>query len=100
MPEKEVALFSKLFLDTVKRYGRAHEVELCGLYNMISLNPFKDLGLAAKLGLKGKLNPIPPLHGNRKLAKRIFEKAKTMPPKKRAHDRTGHAKGSGFGGGA
>jgi heterodisulfide reductase subunit C len=53
--EKEITLFHKLFLRVVERFGRVQELCLMGIYNLLTLNPWKDWRLAKKLLAKGKL---------------------------------------------
>jgi heterodisulfide reductase subunit C2 len=55
-----VANFHKAFLDSMGRWGRAHEVELMSLTKaMTPSQRFKDIGLGAALFGHGKLNLLP-----------------------------------------
>lgn len=53
--EKEIALFHKLFLKTVERFGRINDLQFMGRYNLQTLRPFRDFWLGQKLLRKGKL---------------------------------------------
>jgi heterodisulfide reductase subunit C len=65
--EKEIILFHKLFLQTVERFGRVNELYLMGMYNLLTLKPWRDWRLAKKLLAKGKLKlAIPKVKGVRK----------------------------------
>jgi heterodisulfide reductase subunit C len=62
--EKEIALFHRLFLRVVGRFGRVNDLRLMGQYNLRTLNPFKDWRLGQKLFSKGKLRlTAPPVQG-------------------------------------
>ena len=74
-PERDVPLFHRLFLGTVKQFGRVFEVGMIGLYNVFSGHYTKDLPLAPKMFLKGKLGLLPPMHGDRQALKAIFDAA-------------------------
>jgi heterodisulfide reductase subunit C len=74
---KDIKLFNKLFLDTVKKNGRSHEIGLILKYNTIKKQYFKDVILGPKMFLSGMLNLgnlIPPKIENRSAVKKIFEK--------------------------
>lgn len=68
--EKEITLFHKLFLKGVERFGRVHDLNLMGKYNLLSLNPFRDWRLGQKLFSKGKLRlTFPRINGLAELQK-------------------------------
>ena len=71
-PERAVTLFNKIFLSTVKRYGRVFEMELIGMFNTGTLNFFKDITKAPKLFFKGRLKLWPNFTG-RKTANPVFK---------------------------
>jgi hypothetical protein len=71
-PEPDVPLFHRLFLGTVRQFGRVFEAGMIGLYNVFSGHYTKDLALAPKMLLKGKLGLVPSMHGDRKVLKDIF----------------------------
>ncbi len=71
-PERSVTFFNRTFLRLVKRYGRVFEGELIGMFNVGTLNFFKDVTKAPKLFLKGRLKLWPSLKG-RKTANQVFK---------------------------
>ncbi|MBW8040646.1 MAG: heterodisulfide reductase subunit C [Planctomycetes bacterium] len=76
-PERAVTLFNKIFLSTVKRYGRVFEMELIGMFNTGTLNFFKDMTKAPKLFFKGRLKLFPNFTG-RKMANTVFKDVKRI----------------------
>ena len=76
-PERAVTLFNKIFLSTVKRYGRVFEMELIGMFNTGTLNFFKDMTKAPKLFFKGRLKLWPNFTG-RKMANTVFKDVKKI----------------------
>ena len=71
-PEKNVPLFHRIFLGSVRLFGRQFEAGLMGLYNVLSGHFTKDVLMAPKMLLSGKLGLLPPRPKNRKELKRIF----------------------------
>lgn len=66
--ERDVPLFHRLFLTSVRHWGRIFEVALIGFYNLFSGHLLKDMALAPGMLLKGKLSLLPPRAGrNRRL---------------------------------
>lgn len=55
----EVALFYRLMLSSIAKYGRLAEVPLMLQFNMRSRQYFKDSGLGARMFCKGKLTFFP-----------------------------------------
>ncbi len=74
-PEKDIYLFNKLFLDTVRKYGRVFEMEMVGRFNLGSGHFFKDVNKAPKLYKMGRLKLSPVLADFKKMRK-IFKKIK------------------------
>jgi hypothetical protein len=76
IPAKEpnIALFHQLFLNSVKRWGRVHEVELIGLYKLKSGQLFADMQLGQQMFMKGKLTLLPDGIRDKKGVKNIFER--------------------------
>ncbi len=54
--EKKVVKFDEIFLDTVRKRGRVHELELVMRYNMALRQPFKDARLGPLMFSRGKLS--------------------------------------------
>ncbi|MFQ5825425.1 MAG: 4Fe-4S dicluster domain-containing protein [bacterium] len=70
--EKDVNLFNRLFLSTVRKYGRVFEVEMIGRFNLGSGHFFKDIFKGPKLFKRGKLKIFPTLADGKKM-KEIFK---------------------------
>jgi len=71
--EKGPFIFHKLFLDSIKRYGRVYELELVGLYRLKTRNLFEDLKLGWDMFRKGKLKLFPHSVKAKKEIKEIFK---------------------------
>jgi heterodisulfide reductase subunit C len=65
---KQIRKFHEIFLDMVKRYGRNYELRMMAEFNIRTRNLFKDMHLAPKALMKGK---IPVGHKQVKSAKAI-----------------------------
>lgn len=78
IPEKNVDLFSDLFLKSVEKYGRVHEMGLIMQYNLQSGQPFKDAGLSPKLLTNGKIHIMAEKIDDNGAVKRIFDKVRNM----------------------
>ena len=76
VPEKNIKIFKDLFLTFVERNGKVHEMGLIAFYNMMSMQPFKDVMLAPKLFLDGKISPFGHKTKNPSEVKKIFERVK------------------------
>jgi len=70
---KNILLFHKAFLDTVKYTGRLYEIGLIADYKMRTLNIFQDLDVAPKMFAKGKLPVKPEVVKNKKQMRAIFK---------------------------
>ncbi len=75
---KEVSAFNQAFLNSVKRYGRNHEVSLVLEYNTRIMNPFKNAEQGPLMMSKGKLKILPEFIKGKNEVNRIFEKVKAM----------------------
>lgn len=58
--EQDIKKFHKIFINSFKNAGRAHEVRMMAEYNLRTGNPFNNSKLAMKLLTKGRLKPLPP----------------------------------------
>jgi len=76
MGQKQIVAFDEIFLDSIKRYGRVHELGLVMRYNMASRQPLKDAHLGLLMLGKGKLSLF--AHGIRDRAtiREIFRKSR------------------------
>ncbi|MCX6246444.1 MAG: 4Fe-4S dicluster domain-containing protein [Bacteroidetes bacterium] len=80
---KDIRKFHDIFLDMIKRYGRNYELRMMAEFNIRTRNLFKDMHLAPKALLKGK---IPIGHESTKSAKaiqRMFKLAGKLEKEKR-----------------
>ena len=75
---KKVSLFNRLFLDDLKKYGRAYEMGLMVRYNAILMNPFKDALAGLTLFSQGKLKIRPHRIKGTKDMIRIMENIKRL----------------------
>jgi len=75
---KEVSAFNQAFLNSVKRYGRNHEVSLVLEYNTRIMKPFKNAEQGPMMMSKGKLKIFPEFIKGKDEVNRIFEKVKAM----------------------
>jgi len=71
--EKEIPLFHRAFLDTVKTYGRIHEISMIIRYKSKTRDFFKDAALGWQMFRRGKIKLLPAtLSGGREI-KDIFK---------------------------
>jgi heterodisulfide reductase subunit C len=78
--EKQIDLFHRTFLNTIRQYGRAHEFSLAVTYTLKSRNFFGNLGAAQTMFSKGKLAIMPPKVGGASWVKTVFSKAASAKP--------------------
>jgi heterodisulfide reductase subunit C len=78
--EKNIDLFHRTFLNTIRRYGRAHEFSLAVAYTLKSRNLFGNLGAAQTMFTKGKLVIMPHKVGGASWVKTAFSKAGSTKP--------------------
>jgi heterodisulfide reductase subunit C2 len=74
--EPAIHLFEELFLKSVEKNGRVREVNAVAEFNMRSLRPFADIGIATKMAMKGVISPMAILrrsHRDKKVTE-IFDK--------------------------
>jgi len=74
--EPNITIFHQLFLNSVKKWGRVHELELIGLYKLKSGQLFADMQLGQQMFMKGKLKLLPEIVKDKKGIKEIFKKVK------------------------
>jgi len=75
LEETEIPLFNKIFLRNIELFGRLYEMGLIGMFNMLSGEFFKDMSLAPKMFIKGKIGIFPRRIRNLKEIKDIFKKS-------------------------
>lgn len=74
--EGRIHLFNRLFVDSIKQSGRVHELGLMIRYNLLTMNPFKDIGLLPRIMQKGKISLLPHRIRGLKRIKRLFATSK------------------------
>jgi heterodisulfide reductase subunit C len=77
-PEREVPLFHRIFLESVRLFGRIFEVAMMGFYNVFSGHLTKDVIMAPEMLLKGKLSLLPPRAKDGKELREMFARVKEM----------------------
>ncbi len=76
--EKEVALFSNIFLNLILSWGRIYEVGLAALYNLRSGHFFANIGILPSMISRGKLPILPPRIKGAKQVRQIFNRVKAI----------------------
>ena len=71
---KEVPIFHRAFLNSIRSTGRIHELLMMVRYKVGSKRYLDDMALGLKMFMKGKLKLVPSLVKNRKEIKAIFAK--------------------------
>ncbi len=72
--EKEPALFNRLFLSTVKRHGRVHELAVIGKFKLLSGQWLNDIPMGLGMLLRGKLRIFPNRIRGRHEIRNLFKK--------------------------
>lgn len=54
-PQPAISTFNRVFLESVRKYGRVHELDLVLRYNLASGQPLRDVDLGLKLFRRGKI---------------------------------------------
>jgi heterodisulfide reductase subunit C len=81
---REVAVFHRVFLESVKRLGRVYEVGLIGGYNTLSGHLFDSMDLGWPMLVRGKVKPLPPRIRARREVGEIFARAEARRAKEAA----------------
>jgi heterodisulfide reductase subunit C len=75
VPLREVAVFHRVFLEAIRRLGRAYEVGLIAGFNTLSGHLFDSVDLGWPMFVRGKIKPLPTrIRGGREVAE-IFARA-------------------------
>jgi heterodisulfide reductase subunit C len=76
--EEKVVKFDEIFLDSIRKRGRVHELELVMRYNLALRQPFKDAHLGPLMLSRGKLGLLG--HKIKEVARirEIFKKSKRI----------------------
>lgn len=76
VPERKVAVFHDVFLDTVRQFGRLFELGMIGTYKMKTGSFMQDTILGLKMMKRNKLNFLPHRITRTKELKDIFAQAR------------------------
>lgn len=76
--ERDIALFYREFLESVRAFGRVFETGLLPIYGLKAKKPLTDMDLAPKVIRKGKLTLFPHRIKGRKDVARIFEQFEVL----------------------
>jgi len=72
-PAGNAPLFNRLFLNTVKRYGRAYDLQMIASYKLGSGKLMDDVEKFPSMLAKGKMAVIPPSGADKTKVKKIFK---------------------------
>jgi heterodisulfide reductase subunit C len=72
-PEGKTPLFNRRFLDTVKRYGRAYDLQMIAAYKLGSGKLMDDVEKFPTMLKKGKMAVLPPTGADKSKVKHIFQ---------------------------
>jgi hypothetical protein len=73
--QPEVPAFHTSFMNTVRTYGRIHELHLIRQYKMKTKTFFADMGLGWKMFRKGKIHLLPHRSKNVGKVKELFQQS-------------------------
>ena len=73
-PEGNPPLFNRLFLNTVKTYGRAYDLQMITLYKIGTGNIMADTEKFPTMIKKGKMALLPPSGADKRKVRRIFNR--------------------------
>jgi heterodisulfide reductase subunit C2 len=74
-PQGDAPLFNRSFLNTVKSYGRAYDLQAIAMYKLGTGNLKQDMDKFPAMLKKGKMAILPPSGADKSIVKRIFKKA-------------------------
>jgi len=75
---KDMAVFDRVFLTSVKRGGRVFELGIGGLYNLLSGRPFTNAGLLPRMLARRKLALLPSRAKGAAAVQAIFDRVEAM----------------------
>lgn len=76
--EQIVPVFDGIFLGSIEKYGRLHEMGLITKLNIASGRPFKDLSLLPSMLKKGKIKLIPEKTDPAKEVRNLMRRVETV----------------------
>jgi len=71
--EAKVFKLHKAFLDSIRTWGRLHELTMLMEYKLASLDLFSDLDMGLDMFIKGKIHPLPKRIKGVDEVKKLFE---------------------------
>jgi heterodisulfide reductase subunit C len=75
--ERDVLLFHRLFMGSVRNLGRSHEAATLGLFKVLSHVPLmNDMGAGVNLFMRGKVPVLPKSSGKTGEVRQIFERSR------------------------
>jgi heterodisulfide reductase subunit C len=66
-------LFNRIFLNTVKNYGRSYDLQMIALHKLRTGNIRQDMEKFPTMLKKGKIALLPPTGGNKRQVRKIFQ---------------------------
>jgi heterodisulfide reductase subunit C len=72
--QPSIRIFTLVFLNVIKRFGRMFEFGFIFINNILSLKPFRDILKAPKMFIKGKISLFPSKFDGRGRAREIIER--------------------------
>ena len=76
LPEKNILIFHRLFLQSIRRHGRTHKLEIMFFFKMRTMQFFSDTYLGVRMLVKRKLDLWPSKIRNLKEIRNLFKKEK------------------------
>jgi heterodisulfide reductase subunit C len=73
-PEGNPPLFNRLFLNTVKTFGRAYDLQMIALFKIRTGNIMADTEKFPTMIKKGKMALLPPSGADKRKVRRIFDR--------------------------
>ncbi|MFH2059309.1 MAG: 4Fe-4S dicluster domain-containing protein [Pseudomonadota bacterium] len=74
IPEPDILQFHTQVLNTVKKYGRTHKLEIMMRYKLSTMDLLSDMGMGLKMLKKRKLDLTPSKIEDKKALAKIFKK--------------------------
>ena len=83
IPEGNMPLFNRMFLANVRIFGRSYDLSMIAGYKLGSGSLMDDTDKFPSMLRKGKMALLPPSGADKKIVKRIFDRAKQGQGKKK-----------------
>lgn len=77
-PDKSIDSFHDIFLNSVEKFGRVHEMGLIINFNLKTMQPMKDAMYGPAMLKRGKLHILPEKIHDHAAVKKIFEKVRRL----------------------